>query len=171
MRASLPLLLAGVAGALHVSRPPPRRSPPRAPAASRIAAAIDAHVAADRRADKISAAAPLRVLIAGAGVGGLVLANHLEAWGGTVEYTVLERTSEFKRFGGPIQLASNAMRSFRELDEELYREIEVRARAARALAARAHAARSRRSRAPRGRATAPTASRTASATSGTPSLT
>ena len=28
-----------------------------------------------------------------------------------VEYTVLERTTEFKRFGGPIQLASNACRT------------------------------------------------------------
>ncbi len=131
MRLSPLLLLAGVAGALHVARAPPRRSTPHAPAASRIAAAIDAPATPDRRtedvADKIGADSPLRVIIAGAGVGGLALANQLEAWGGTVDYTVIEKTSEFKRFGGPIQLASNAMRSFRELDAQLYDEIEAHA--------------------------------------------
>jgi len=44
-----------------------------------------------------------------------------------VTYTVLERTKAFKKFGGPIQLASNAMQGFRSIDEELYTEIEARA--------------------------------------------
>jgi hypothetical protein len=58
--------------------------------------------------DAVSAAHPLHVVIAGAGVGGLALAN---AFVGQphVKVTVLEKTSKFKRFGGPIQLASNAM--------------------------------------------------------------
>ena len=33
--------------------------------------------------------------------------------------SVLERTKEFKKFGGPIQLASNAMEGFRSIDEDL----------------------------------------------------
>ena len=37
------------------------------------------------------------------------------------------RTKEFRKFGGPIQLASNAMESLRSLDGELYSEIEGRA--------------------------------------------
>jgi hypothetical protein len=54
--------------------------------------------------DRISAAHPLRVLIAGAGVGGLALANVL-AKHEHIHVTVLEQTAQFKRFGGPIQLA------------------------------------------------------------------
>merc|ERR1719353_250724 len=77
--------------------------------------------------DAITGENPLRVLIAGAGVGGLALANQLELADANVEYVVLERTSEFRKFGGPIQLASNAMESLRSLDGELYSEIEGRA--------------------------------------------
>ena len=67
----------------------------------------------------------MHVLIAGAGVGGLILANCLEMSGKPVTYTILERTKEFKKFGGPIQLASNAMEGFKSIDEELYGEIEA----------------------------------------------
>jgi hypothetical protein len=74
--------------------------------------------------DAITAEEPLNVVIAGAGVGGLILANCLEMSNAHVKYTVLERTGEFKKFGGPIQLASNAMQSFRDIDSELYSEIE-----------------------------------------------
>ena len=70
---------------------------------------------------------PLHVLIAGAGVGGLALANQLELSNANVTYTVLEKTNEFRKFGGPIQLASNAMESLKSLDAELYAEIEARA--------------------------------------------
>ena len=37
------------------------------------------------------------------------------------------QTQEFRKFGGPIQLASNAMESLRNMDAELYSEIEARA--------------------------------------------
>merc|ERR1719261_301159 len=77
--------------------------------------------------DAISAEAPLHVLIAGAGVGGLILANCLEMSGSPVKYTILERTKEFKKFGGPIQLASNAMQGLRSIDETLYKQIESHA--------------------------------------------
>jgi len=78
-------------------------------------------------ADQITEANPLKVLIAGAGVGGLVLANQFELSDAHVDYVVLERTSEFRKFGGPIQLASNAMQSLKHLDAELYSEVESRA--------------------------------------------
>ena len=77
--------------------------------------------------DTISNEEPLHVLIAGAGVGGLILANTLELSGKPVTYTILERTKEFRKFGGPIQLASNAMQAIRSVDETLYSEIEERA--------------------------------------------
>jgi zeaxanthin epoxidase len=62
--------------------------------------------------DEISAANPLNVLIAGAGVGGLTA----KVLSGMHKVTILEQTSEFKRFGGPIQLASNALAA-QEMDE------------------------------------------------------
>merc|ERR1719491_208775 len=65
---------------------------------------------------------PLRVMIAGAGIGGLTLANSLSKHP-NVEVTVFERTSEFKRFGGPIQLASNALQLLKEMDEPVYNAI------------------------------------------------
>ena len=77
--------------------------------------------------DSISSAEPLHVIIAGAGVGGLTLANCLEQLqreGAQITYTVLERTTEFKRFGGPIQLASNAMQNFKAMDRDTYDKIE-----------------------------------------------
>ena len=82
------------------------------PAAPRMSA-VDAppQQAASPAPDAISSSAPLHVLIAGGGVGGLALANCLELSDAPVTYTVLERTSEFKKFGGPIQLASNAMQA------------------------------------------------------------
>ena len=37
--------------------------------------------------------------------------------------TVLERTDKFKRFGGPIQLASNALQVIKEMDEDVFEKI------------------------------------------------
>jgi 2-polyprenyl-6-methoxyphenol hydroxylase-like FAD-dependent oxidoreductase len=65
---------------------------------------------------------PLRVLVAGAGVGGLALAKSLSG-NPLVKVTVLERTDEFKRFGGPIQLASNALQILKEMDQGVYNEV------------------------------------------------
>merc|ERR1719191_2266236 len=44
-----------------------------------------------------------------------------------VQVSVLERTRVFARFGGPIQLASNAMATLRHLDDDLYSKIEAKA--------------------------------------------
>lgn len=65
---------------------------------------------------------PLKVLIAGAGVGGLALAKSLSK-NPNMEVVVLERTDEFKRFGGPIQLASNALQVLKEMDEDVFNQI------------------------------------------------
>jgi len=70
----------------------------------------------------VSTEAPLRVLIAGAGVGGLALANDLKAYD-TMQVRVVEQTAAFKRFGGPIQLASNALAILRDQDATLYNQI------------------------------------------------
>mmetsp|Transcript_59981 Transcript_59981/g.111253 ORF Transcript_59981/g.111253 Transcript_59981/m.111253 type:complete len:575 (-) Transcript_59981:53-1777(-) len=72
--------------------------------------------------DEISEENPLRVVVAGAGVGGLLLAKAL-CKVPTIKLTVLEQTSSFARFGGPIQLASNALSVIREVDEELFDDL------------------------------------------------
>ena len=79
-------------------------------------------VATDKYVDKISEQNPLKVLIAGAGVGGLALATSLSK-NPNMDVTVLEKTDKFKRFGGPIQLASNALRVLNEMDEDVYNQI------------------------------------------------
>lgn len=73
--------------------------------------------------DEISVERPLEVIIAGAGVGGLALAKALSK-NPLIHVKVVEQTSEFKRFGGPIQLASNAMHILKQMDDEVYRKIE-----------------------------------------------
>ena len=72
--------------------------------------------------DEISAERPLRVIIAGAGVGGLTLANALRNVK-HVDVQIVEKTSSFRRFGGPIQLASNAMQLMKTIDEGMFEEI------------------------------------------------
>jgi zeaxanthin epoxidase len=70
----------------------------------------------------VSSSNPLRILIAGAGVGGLALANSLQK-NPNFHVQVLERTDEFKRFGGPIQLASNALQVLKEMDQTVFNSI------------------------------------------------
>jgi zeaxanthin epoxidase len=72
--------------------------------------------------DEISPEHPLRVLIAGAGVGGLALASTLRD-NPNVKVTLLEKTDKFKRFGGPIQLASNALQILKTSDPVVYNGI------------------------------------------------
>ena len=74
---------AAVASALRVATPSAPHG--RRCASPSCVASLEAPVA-----DKISAEAPLHVLIAGAGVGGLALANQLELSNSNVKYTVLE---------------------------------------------------------------------------------
>lgn len=61
---------------------------------------------------------PLKVAIAGGGVGGLTAALYMLKNG--FDVTVYEKTAAFARFGGPIQFASNALSVLKEIDETLF---------------------------------------------------
>uniref|UniRef100_A0A7S1B702 FAD-binding domain-containing protein n=1 Tax=Corethron hystrix TaxID=216773 RepID=A0A7S1B702_9STRA len=76
----------------------------------------------DNIVNEISLDNPLRVIIAGAGVGGLSLASSLRDVP-HVHCTVLERTEEFRRFGGPIQIASNAMEVLKVMDRDVFDDV------------------------------------------------
>ena len=67
---------------------------------------------------------PLRIAVAGAGVGGVLLGYALEKKGFNV--TVFEKTAKFSRFGGPIQLASNALSCINSISPDLFDEIMTR---------------------------------------------
>ncbi|GMH51038.1 hypothetical protein TrRE_jg5379 [Triparma retinervis] len=72
---------------------------------------------------QVSPSNPLRVTIAGAGVGGLALANCLKS-NPKIDCRVVEKTSKFRRFGGPIQLASNALQVLKEMDSSVYDQVQ-----------------------------------------------
>lgn len=61
---------------------------------------------------------PLKVAIAGGGVGGLTCALYMLKKG--FDVTVYEKTQAFARFGGPIQFASNALSVLKEIDDRLF---------------------------------------------------
>lgn len=64
---------------------------------------------------------PLKVVIAGGGVGGLTtaLAMLKKGW----DVTVYEKTGQFARFGGPIQFASNATSTLKAIDERCFERV------------------------------------------------
>ena len=64
---------------------------------------------------------PLKVIIAGGGVGGLTTAFSMLKEGFDVR--VYEKTGKFARFGGPIQFASNATSTLKAIDERLFERI------------------------------------------------
>lgn len=64
---------------------------------------------------------PLKVAIAGGGVGGLTAALCMLKKG--FDVTVYEKTAAFARFGGPIQFASNALSVLKEIDDTLFDRI------------------------------------------------
>jgi len=67
---------------------------------------------------------PLKVAIAGGGVGGVMLAYALQKKG--FDVTVFEKAAKFSRFGGPIQLASNALSCVNALSPDLFEQIMAR---------------------------------------------
>jgi len=67
---------------------------------------------------------PLKVAIAGGGVGGVMLAYALQKKG--FDVTVFEKTAKFSRFGGPLQLASNALSCVNALSPDLFEQIMAR---------------------------------------------
>jgi len=68
---------------------------------------------------EVTEANPLRVIVAGGGVGGLMTAKALSKVP-TLKVSMLEQATQFARFGGPIQLASNALSLIRDIDEDLF---------------------------------------------------
>ena len=66
----------------------------------------------------LTAERPLRVLVAGGGMGGLAAASALLRKGFDVH--VLEQAVKYKPFGGPIQLQSNALWALQQIAPELY---------------------------------------------------
>merc|ERR1740139_1392064 len=76
-----------------------------------------------RRAAAVVAveARPLKVAIAGGGVGGLTTALAMLKAG--FDVTLYERTGQFARFGGPIQFASNALSTLKAIDEGLFERV------------------------------------------------
>jgi len=95
----------------------------KAPATTRLRAATAPLDTPDTLPAEVSKEAPLRVLVAGGGVGGLALAHAL-GQSDKVDVKVLEKTKQFRPFGGPIQLASNAVETLRLIDSELCSAIE-----------------------------------------------
>ena len=64
---------------------------------------------------------PLKIAVAGGGIGGTFTAYALQHKG--FDVTLFEKSSKFSRFGGPIQLASNALSCINALSPELFDEI------------------------------------------------
>ena len=75
-----------------------------------------------RNLEDPSSAHPLRVLIAGGGLGGLALATTLTQLGYDVH--VFEQATQYKPFGGPIQIQSNALWALKAMSPVLYEAIE-----------------------------------------------
>jgi zeaxanthin epoxidase len=95
---------------------------PKPPFVHQIAARADALATYTPSTEEITKENPLKVIIAGAGVGGLTLAQSLLN-DPRMHVTVLERTDSFKRFGGPIQLASNALKVLEQMDGPIFEKI------------------------------------------------
>ena len=72
--------------------------------------------------DLATSSQPLRVIIAGGGLGGLALASTLIHEGYDVH--VFEQAEQYKPFGGPIQIQSNALWALREINPILYLAVE-----------------------------------------------
>eukprot|EP00522_Entomoneis_paludosa_P012309 CAMPEP_0172451684 /NCGR_PEP_ID=MMETSP1065-20121228/9620_1 /TAXON_ID=265537 /ORGANISM="Amphiprora paludosa, Strain CCMP125" /LENGTH=561 /DNA_ID=CAMNT_0013203651 /DNA_START=163 /DNA_END=1848 /DNA_ORIENTATION=+ len=69
----------------------------------------------------VTADRPLRVLVAGGGVAGLVTAAACHAQG--MEVAIFEQASSYAPYGGPIQIQSNALAAIRQISETCYQEL------------------------------------------------
>jgi zeaxanthin epoxidase len=72
----------------------------------------------------LKAKLPLKIAVAGGGVGGVFLGYCLQKQG--FDVTIFEKTAKFSRFGGPIQLASNALSCVNAMSPELFEKIMTR---------------------------------------------
>ena len=73
---------------------------------------MDRNVSTDR---------PLRVVIAGGGVAGLVAASACHSKG--MEVAIFEQASQYAPYGGPIQIQSNALRALERINPKICDEI------------------------------------------------
>lgn len=64
---------------------------------------------------------PLRVIIAGGGVAGLVAAAAATTKG--MKVAIFEQASQYAPYGGPIQIQSNALRALERINKDVYNEI------------------------------------------------
>jgi zeaxanthin epoxidase len=64
---------------------------------------------------------PLRVIVAGGGVAGLVAAAACHAKG--MKVAIFEQASQYAPYGGPIQIQSNALRALQRINPVLFEEI------------------------------------------------
>ncbi len=64
---------------------------------------------------------PLRVLVAGGGVAGLVVAAACYSKG--MKVAIFEQANQYAPYGGPIQIQSNALRALQQINEQVYKEI------------------------------------------------
>ena len=63
----------------------------------------------------------LKIMIAGGGIGGLCTALVLQNQGHDVH--IYEKATSYRPFGGPIQIASNALESLKRIDQNVYNAI------------------------------------------------
>lgn len=73
-------------------------------------------------ARELTAEKPLRVIITGGGVAGLVTAAACHAKG--MKVAIFEQASQYAPYGGPIQIQSNALRALERINPTIFKEIE-----------------------------------------------
>lgn len=70
---------------------------------------------------EITSDKPLRVIVTGGGVAGLVTAAACHAKG--MKVAIFEQASQYAPYGGPIQIQSNALRALERINPKVYDEI------------------------------------------------
>jgi len=75
----------------------------------------------DQTFREVSKETPLRVIITGGGVAGLVTAAACHAKG--MKVAIFEQASQYPPYGGPIQIQSNALRALERINPVIYEEI------------------------------------------------
>lgn len=72
-------------------------------------------------AREVGGAEPLRVLIAGGGLAGLVTAAACHAKG--MKVAIFEQATTYAPYGGPIQIQSNALRAIQRINSKVFEEL------------------------------------------------
>jgi zeaxanthin epoxidase len=70
---------------------------------------------------EVSPDRPLRVIVTGGGVAGLVTASACHTKG--MKVAIFEQASQYAPYGGPIQIQSNALRALERINKNCYEEI------------------------------------------------